>query len=242
MKAFLLAAGLGTRLRPLTASAPKCLLPIGGRPLLEYWLLLLARHGVTEVLLNLHHLPEAVRAYLAAAPTPGLTVRTFHEPTLLGSAGTLWANRAWVAGAEDFLIAYADNLTNAHLGDLVAAHRARRPVLTAALFRAPRPQECGIAVLDRDGTIVEFEEKPSRPRGDLANAGLYVTGPRVFDYFEDKYPQDFGFDILPRLVGRMQGIALQDYLLDIGTHDRYAQAQRDVGRLGFYAPEPAARR
>src|SRR5438552_6352658 len=122
MKAVLLAAGRGTRLKPLTDSVPKCLLPIAGRPLLEYWLLLLARHGVTEVLINLHHLPDAVRRFLARSPH-GPPVRTVHEPVLLGSAGTLWANRDWVSGEEEFLIACADNLTNADLGSLMRAHR-----------------------------------------------------------------------------------------------------------------------
>jgi mannose-1-phosphate guanylyltransferase len=240
MKAFLLAAGLGTRLHPLTLSVPKCMLPVGGRPLLDYWLLLLARHGITEVLINLHHRAEDVERYLAEN-SHGLAVRTFHEPTLLGSGGTLWVNRDWVVGEECFLVAYADNLTNADLSALVRAHRRERPVLTAALWRTDQPREFGIVVLDQAGTIIDFEEKPQRPRGELANAGLYVTGPEVFDYFEERIPLDIGFDVLPRLVGRMTGFVLQEYLLDIGNHERYARANRDVDRLGFDAVAPAGR-
>ena len=118
--------------------------------------------------------------------------------------------------------------------------------MTVALFHTPRPQECGIAVLDDAGTIVEFEEKPRHPRTNWANSGIYVASPAVFDFFEARYPQDLGFDILPRLVGRMKGFPLKDYLLDIGNHDSYQQGQRDAPFLRLNArddttPATAAR-
>jgi mannose-1-phosphate guanylyltransferase len=102
VKAFLLAAGLGTRLRPITDTVPKCMLAIDGRPLLDIWLDEFDRAGVEEVLVNLHYLPDVVRRHLATRTgTPA--VRTFFEPELLGSAGTLAANRDWVAGEDMFL-------------------------------------------------------------------------------------------------------------------------------------------
>lgn len=232
MKAFLLAAGLGTRLRPLTDDTPKCLVPIGGRPLLHYWLSLLERHGVNEVLINVHHLSGKVQQYLDTQPV-NLRIQTFHEAKLLGSAGTVWANRNWVEHEEEFLIAYADNLTNADIGALTRFHREERPVLTVGLFRSDHPSECGIAEMDDNRTIVHFVEKPPNPRGNLANAGIYVAAPTIFDLFGRSIPTDIGFDVLPKLIGRMRGFVLQDYLLDVGTHEKYSQAQRDVARLNI---------
>ena len=128
MKAFLLAGGLGTRLRPLTDTTPKCLVEIGGRTLLDLWLDALAKVGVDEVLVNTHHLAERVEAHVAQRQDVPV-VRLSHEPTLLGSAGTLMANKDFVAGEPMFLVINADNLTDFDLGRLVEAHRAaeRRP-------------------------------------------------------------------------------------------------------------------
>lgn len=231
-KAILLAAGLGTRLRPLTETTPKCLVPIGGKPLLAYWLELLRRHGITDVLINLHHLADQVRAFLDAQDF-GLRIHLFYEETLLGSAGTLLANRQWVEQEKAFLVAYADNLTKAHLGKLIAYHHQHDLPLTMGLFETNRPRECGIAVLDAESTILAFEEKPEQPRSNLANAGIYVVSPDIFSVFDDAFPQDFGFHVLPKLVGRMKGFPLDAYLLDIGNMERYRRAQEDVRRPGW---------
>ena len=148
MKAFLLAGGLGTRLRPLTDRTPKCIVEVGGRPMLDIWLDALAEAGVDEVLVNTHHLAELVEAHVAAR-TAYPVVRLSHEPELLGSAGTLRANRDFVAGEDLFLALYADNLTDFDLRVLVEAHRAGGRVATLTVFRAPRPSECGIVEVDR---------------------------------------------------------------------------------------------
>ena len=125
MKAMILAAGRGERLRPLTDTVPKCLVPINGRPLLSYWMTLLERHGFDDVIINVHHLPDAVRAFADGVRHPRLTL--FNEPQLLGSAGTVRANRDWVADGASFLIAYADDLSKAlsRLADRVSRTVAR---------------------------------------------------------------------------------------------------------------------
>ena len=125
VKAFLLAAGIGSRLRPITDTIPKCMLAIDDRPLLDIWLDAFDRAGVDEVLVNLHHLPDVVRRHLAARDGPP-AVRTVFEPELLGSAGTLLANRQWVDGEEFFLACNADNLTDFDLRSLIDAHRRAR--------------------------------------------------------------------------------------------------------------------
>lgn len=216
MKAFLLAAGLGTRLRPLTDTVPKCLLRVGGRPMLDLWLDALDRAGVREVLVNLHHLAPVVRAHLGTR-RGGPAVHLVEEPELLGSAGTLLANRDFVRGEEMFLAINADNLTDFDLGTLVRAHRDGGAIATLSLFRAERPAGCGIVDLV-DGRVVGFVEKPARPTGDLANAGIYAFHPDVLDLITGPAPRDIGHHLLPALVGRARGITLDGcYFLDIGT-------------------------
>ncbi|HEU5469741.1 MAG TPA: nucleotidyltransferase family protein [Actinophytocola sp.] len=226
MKAFLLAAGLGTRLRPITDSMPKCMVPVGSRPMLDIWLDMLEKAGVTEVLVNLHHFAGAVREHLVHR-TGGPRVRLFVEPELLGSAGTLLANREWVADEEMFLAVNADNLTDFDLTELVEAHRAGRPMATLTLFHAPRPSECGIVDVV-DGHVVGFTEKPEQPRGDLANAGMYAFRPDVLDLIAGPVPRDIGYHLLPRLVGYARAITLGDsYFIDIGTPEALARARAD---------------
>lgn len=227
MKAFLLAAGVGKRLRPLTAVRPKCLMPVAGRPLLDYWLALCRRHGVDEVVINLHHHADQVREYIDARKTAGLQVRLFEEKRLLGSGGTLAANEDFVRGEKEFLVLYADNLTNVDLGDLIRFHHAHDGPVTMSLFHTEVPQQCGIVELGESGKVRSFEEKPERPRSDLANAGVMVMEPEVYALFPREQTFDLGHDVLPGLAGRMYGKVIEEYLQDIGTLEKYLQALRD---------------
>jgi len=226
MKAFLLAAGVGSRLRPITDTVPKCMIPVGGQPLLDIWLDAFDQAGVDEVLVNLHHLPDVVRDHLdARAGTP--SVRTFFEPELLGSAGTLAANRAWVEGEEMFLACYADNLTDFDLRSLVEAHRKHGAVATLAVFHSERPSAGGVVELDAAGTVTGFTEKPSHPVSDLVNAGMYAFHPGVLDEIGGPPPLDIGYHLLPRLVGRARAIPVEGYLRDLGTVDAYRRAEQE---------------
>jgi mannose-1-phosphate guanylyltransferase len=226
MKAFLLAAGLGTRLRPLTDHVPKCLVRVGGRTMLDIWLDAFAVAGVDEVLVNLHHLPEQVVAHLSGREGPP-TVHTVVEPELLGSAGTLRANRGFVEDEQTFLVVNADNLTDFDLRRLVEAHDAGGAVATLTVFRSPRPSACGVVEVVGD-LVTGFEEKPAHPRSDLANAGLYAFAPQVLDLVEGPPPRDIGFDLLPGLVGRARAVGLGDaYFADIGTPQALERARRE---------------
>jgi mannose-1-phosphate guanylyltransferase len=226
MKAFLLAAGVGSRLRPITDTVPKCMIPIGGQPLLDIWLDAFDRAGVDEVLVNLHHLPDVVRDHLDGRPgTPA--VRTFYEPELLGSAGTLAANRAWVEGEEMFLVCYADNLTDFDLRSLVETHRNNGAIATLAVFHSDRPSAGGVVELDAAGTVTGFTEKPSQPLSDLVNAGMYAFHPGVLSEIGGSPPLDIGYDLLPRLVGQAKTVLVEGYLRDLGTVDAYQRAQQE---------------
>jgi mannose-1-phosphate guanylyltransferase len=226
VKAFLLAAGVGSRLRPITDTTPKCMLAIGDRPLLDIWLDAFGRADVDEVLVNLHHLPDVVRAHLARRTRPP-AVRTFFEPELLGSAGTLLANRWWLDGDEFFLACYADNLTDFDVASLVAAHREHGAIATLTVFHSPCPSAGGVVELDAAGTVIGFAEKPSEPVSDLTNAGMYAFHPSVLDEIDDVPPKDIGYDLLPRLVGRARAVLVEGYFRDIGTADAYRLAREE---------------
>ncbi len=232
MKAYLLAAGLGTRLRPITDKIPKCLVPICGRPLLAWWMDLFASCGVTEVLINTHYLPDPVRQFIKENnSTSSVKLVEVYEEQLKGSAGTIRDNRDFVKGCDDFLIVYADNLTNADLKAMTEFHLSKKAPLTMGLFHTNRPKECGIAALDADDHITEFVEKPEHPKSDLANAGVYVANAVLFEYIPKEGMCDLGKDVLPKLVGSMYGYEIKDYLIDIGTMPNYEKAQEDWSRI-----------
>lgn len=230
-KALLLAGGLGTRLRPITETTPKCLVPVAGRPMLEYWYDALEQAGITQVLLNTHHHAEQVRAHIATTnATRALTVTEAYEPELLGSAGTVHANRAWADDADEVVIIYADNLSDVDLGDVLAFHRGHDDPMTMMLFHTAYPKQCGIATLDGD-RIVDFVEKPENPASDLANAGLYVVDADCWREIADKNVFDFGFDVISDYIGKMQGFSHTGYHRDIGNHEALAAANEDAKRL-----------
>lgn len=225
MKAIILAAGLGTRLRPITLTTPKCLVPINGVPLLELWLRACERAGVEGVLVNTHHLAERVEEFVAARR--GVPVRLAFEPVLLGSAGTIAANWDFVDSGESFLVIYADNLTTFRLCDLLAFHATHDRIASMALFRSPNPSACGVVELDAAGLVTGFWEKPENPPGNLVNAGLYVFRRGVRQYLPAEVPADVGRSLMPALVGQAKGLAISDYFVDIGTLENYYSAQAD---------------
>jgi len=231
-KALLLAAGLGTRLRPLTNFVPKCLIEIAGRPLLDYWFDRLAEARIRDVLINTHHLAEQVRAYIEQKNNQGVfNITETHEPKLLGSAGTIHANRDFLADDSDGVIIYADNLSNVDLASLVRFHRSHNDPITMMLFRAPRPEHCGVAELDATGRVIGFTEKPKKPKSDLANAGVYVVSASAYREIADMNKLDLAYDVLPAFVGRMRGWVWDGYHLDIGTPEALTRARADAPKV-----------
>jgi mannose-1-phosphate guanylyltransferase len=226
VKGFLLAAGVGTRLRPLTDDLPKCLVPVQGAPLLAIWLEWCAMYGIDEILLNSHAHSDRLREFVGAYHGT-VRVTLTHEPELLGSAGTLHVNREFVAGEEEFAVLYADVLTNCRLDRLLDFHRMQRSPVTLGTYRVPDPTQCGIIATDESGRVVEFVEKPQFPKADTAFSGILIGGPALLDLIPKEIPSDIGFDVLPKLVGKMFAFPITDYVLDIGTLEKYEQAQRE---------------
>lgn len=227
MKAFLLAAGEGSRLRPLTNDIPKCLVPVGGRPLIEYWFDLFERYGIKEILINTSYLAEKVKDYVTKRKR-NLNITLTYEEKLLGSGGTIKKNWDFVERQGQFFIFYADNLTNLNIERMFNFHHKKRKDFTLALFHVPNPHECGIVELDKNSDIISFVEKPQNPASDLAFAGIMISSGKLKDFFPDKDIFDLGYDILPRLAGYASGYILNDYLMDIGTLDKLQKAEKYI--------------
>jgi NDP-sugar pyrophosphorylase family protein len=253
---MILAAGEGTRLRPLTLERPKPMLPIGGRPLLEHLILWLRDHGITCLAINLHYKPDTVRAYFGDGAPWGVEITYSLEDPILGTAGAVKKLQDYFA--DTFVVVYGDLLTNMDLTRLIRFHNAHKvpsvpsvpsgpsgssvpsgpsgssaPFLTLALYRVSNPTECGLVALDGQGRIKRFVEKPPAQAvfTDLANAGIFILEPAVIDYIPPDTFYDFGHDLFPRLLREgvpMYGypISEDEYLIDIGTLEKYQRAQR----------------
>jgi len=229
MRALLLAAGLGTRLRPLTDDIPKCLIPIHGKPLLGHWLDLLLPNGIESVLINTHYLADQVRTFIAASPWHERVVLT-HEDVLLGTGGTVLRNGDFLRGGS-FMVAHADNLTRFDVGAFIAHHRRRPPGtgITMMTFEADDPRSCGIVEEDERGMVVAFHEKVPNPPGNRANAAVYIFEPSVLDFLAGtgKDIIDLSTEVLPHFMGRIYTFHNADYHRDIGNLESLAKAEAE---------------
>lgn len=227
-RALLLAAGLGTRLRPITLRTPKCLVPIGGEPLLSRWLKQLERAGCEAALVNTHYLASQVENFLQNWHSPTMSVSTVHEPALLGTAGTLLANCSFFEGATGLMI-HADNAMAGSLEPVLAAHEQRTAgcELTMLTFQTDTPWSCGIVTTDKEGVVTTFHEKVDKPPGNRANGALYVFNPNFLIHLQQMNPppSDFSTEVIPKFLGRIQSFHTQKPYLDIGTSQALAQAQ-----------------
>lgn len=234
MRAILLAAGYGTRLRPMTNTLPKCLVLIKGRPLLEVWLESLARAGIGPLLVNTHYLAEQVEAFIDGSPYRE-QVGLVHEPELRGTAGTLIANLDFFKG-EDGLLIHADNYCLADLSAFVRAHRQRPPecLMTMMTFRSNTPTTCGIVVVDKRGIVVSFHEKVASPPGNLANGAVYILSAELLERMgkDLRAAKDFSTEVLHRFVRRIYTYETTEPFLDVGTPASYAKANGVISSAG----------
>jgi len=229
MRALLLAGGLGTRLRPLTDTVPKCLVEIGGKPLLDYWLDLLFSAGVERALVNTHWLATAVEDHVARSPWRD-RIDLVHEDSLLGTGGTVLANRDYFGG-EALLVAHADNLTDFDATALISAHVAARPTcaITLLAFETDAPRSCGILELAADHRVMGFHEKVANPPGNLANGAVYIFEPEVLDYIASfgRPVVDLSTEVIPHYLGRILAVKTPGYHRDIGTPESLERARAE---------------
>lgn len=229
MKAVLLAAGLGTRLQPITNNIPKCLVNIQGKPLLQYWLELLFSGGIDEVLINTYYLPDAVNEFVNRCQWRD-KIHLVHEDELLGTGGTLLNNREWLSTGS-FLVAHADNLTIFNLAQFEERHK-NRPVdvdITMMTFITDSPESCGIIKEDGDGVVRNFYEKLPDPPGNCANAAVYIFEPVIFDFLAGlgKKEIDLSTEVIPHYLGRIVTFHNPHYHRDIGTPESLVMAEAE---------------
>ena len=226
MKALILAAGEGTRLRPLTLTRPKPMLPVNGEPLLVITITRLRDHGVSDIAINLHHHRDAIMDYFGDGSRFGVQITYSHEPELLGTAGA--ARKLADYLDETFFIVYGDVLTNLSYSALARFHHQKNAALTISLYRVEDPTQVGLVGIDKDRRVMDFIEKPFPEEvfTDLANSGVLVCEPAILSYIPPDTFYDFGHDLFPRLLAAREppyGVPLtsDEYLIDIGTLDKY---------------------
>lgn len=231
MKAVIMAGGEGTRLRPLTSNAPKPMLPLVNRPMMEHIIDLLRQHGIDDIVVTVAFMPNVIRNYFGDGSEFGVKMVYATEESPLGTAGS-------VGNAKDelddtFLVISGDVLTDIDLSALIAEHRDREALATIGLVRVENPLEYGIVIANEDGSIERFLEKPTWGQvfSDTINSGVYVLEPRIFDWIQPDVPVDFSSDVFPALLDegeRVFGSVAEGYWEDVGTLSAYVRAHKDI--------------
>ena len=242
MRVMIMAAGVGTRLRPVTDLLPKPMVPIVNRPALHHILGLLRRHGFREVVINLHHLPEAIKGYFGDGRQLGMEIAYSLEAELLGTAGGV-KNNADFLGGDTFLVMSGDALTDIDLTGLVAQHHRSGSIATLAVTEVADPSLYGVVVADDDGRVVGFQEKPTREeaRSRLCNCGIYVFEPEILSHIADGQFDDFGKRLFPDLLRTgvpFQAHTARGYWSDVGNLREYIRGNADAlaGRVEVEMP------
>jgi len=229
MRALLLAAGFGSRLRPLTLETPKCLVEIGGHPLLYYWLHSLKRAGIEEILINTHYLSHQVNEFILTNEF-SQNVIIKHENHLLGTAKTLIKNAIFFE--EPVIVIHADNYSEVNLRSFIEAHK-KRPhccLISMMTFRSNSPEECGIVELNCTNVVVGFYEKIKNPPSNLANAAVYIFEPEAMREIIENYStaKDLSLDVINKFIGRIYGIEINDFFMDVGSIESLQKARKHV--------------
>jgi len=234
-KAILLSAGFGSRLRPLTNTIPKCLVPINGKPLLQIWLEQLTENGIGEFLINSHYLSDQVHKFIEQSPFKN-QVTVFHEPELLGTLGTLKATLGFWKN-EDVLVAHADNLCLCSWQEFQQQfiNKSDDMLGTMMVFNTDVPKSCGIIEYNDAGLITAFHEKVKSPPSNLANAAIYLFDPRVNQLIEQSrlHETDISLHLIPKLLNKLNFWQTDGYCRDIGSLSSLAIAESDMSKMSI---------
>lgn len=247
MKAMILAAGVGSRLDPLTRNVPKPLVPIVNRPVMEHIVELLTRHGFDDIIVNLHYLGEQIEGHFGDGSKWGARIRYSKEDRLWGDAGSV--KRCEHFFEDTFLVVGGDDITDLDLTRLLRFHKEKRAIATIALSLVDDPSEYGIALLNERGRITRFLEKP---RGEVifsnaANTGVYVFEPEIFDLIPRGVTYGFGANLLPLLLEQRRpfyGFLTSSYWKDVGNLRTYQQTHVDAmqGKVSLRVLYPETRK
>ncbi len=247
MKAMILAAGVGSRLDPLTRNVPKPMVPIVNRPVMEHIVELLKRHGFTEIMVNLYYLGDQIESHFGDGSKWGVRIHYSKEDRLWGDAGSV--KRCEHFFDDTFIVIGGDDITDLDLTRLLRYHKEKRAIATIALSLVDDPSEYGIALLNERGRITRFLEKP---RGEVifsnaANTGVYVFEPEIFDLIPRGVTYGFGANLLPLLLEQRRpfyGFLTSSYWKDVGNLRTYQQTHVDAmqGRVSLCIPYPERRK
>ena len=228
MNAILLAAGYGTRLRPVTDSTPKCLVKIKNEPLLNIWLKKLSSVGVEKILINTHHLSDHVEKFVKRS-IHVKKLQLVNEKKLLGTAGTLIKNISFFNGEDGFLI-HADNYCLEDLNILISAHKNRPAdcLMTMLTYETPNYSSCGIVKTDERGIVKNFYEKNNNNFGNIANGAVYILSSKLIEIIQNEFihAKDFTKDIIINFLGKIYTYKTNKFFTDIGTLKEYEKANR----------------
>lgn len=230
LKAIILSAGQGTRLKPLTDNCPKPMIKIGSKPVLEHTVNMLKKHGVTDIAINLHHYPQVVMDYFGDGKSFGVRMHYSLEKEILGTAGAVKKLKGYFD--DTFVVVYGDVFSFTDITAMMRFHKGKKGIATIGLYEVDNPHECGIVELTDDNKIAQFLEKPKKEEifTDMANAGIYILETEIMNYIPQDVYYDFGKDLFPLLLKNgiaMYGFIINEYLIDIGTMKKYEQANRD---------------
>lgn len=227
---MIMAAGVGSRLMPLTAEVPKPMVPIVNKPVMKYCLELLKSHKVTEIIANTHYKAEEITGYFGDGKKLGINMQYSYEEQLLGTAGGVKNNR-WFLD-ETFAIVSGDALTNINLTEMHKFHKEKGALATLALTPVEDVSQYGVVVMDDNNKITAFQEKPKKAEAlsNMVNTGIYIFEPEIFEYIPEGV-YDFGKELFPKLArnkGEIYGFVTHDYWCDVGSLEVYKQANWDV--------------
>jgi len=225
MNVLLLAAGLGTRLKPITNSIPKCLVPIKGKPLLEIWLDNLSQLKINQLFINTHYFSELVEKFILGSEYKK-NIELLFEIKLLGTGGTIRDNYLKLKN-KDLMLIHADNYCITNFNDFIEAHKNKpnNCVITMMTFRTNEPKSCGIIQVDSNNILVNFEEKPLFPKGNLANGAVYILNPEVIDWIYQNNINDFSNEVIPKYINKIYTFENKGIHIDIGTPETYSYVQ-----------------
>lgn len=226
MKAFILAAGLGTRLRPLTYKIPKVMIKIGDKPVLEHLIILCKKHQIEDIIINLHHLPEKIRNYFGTGEKWRVKIAFSFEPKILGNAGALKKVEALLED-EDFFVFNGDVMTNLNLTKMWRFHQKKGGIATFLIHQSDHPQDSSLVVVNNESRVVKFGKKA---KGKLTKSGTHIFKPGVLKYIPKGKEYSLEKELIPKLISKglpIYGFYSEDYSHDVGTLERLKKVRKD---------------
>lgn len=227
-----MAAGLGTRLYPITKDIPKCMIPIANIPVMERVIQSLEAIGIRHIIINLYWMKDYVKDYFGSGEKFGVKIAYSEEESLLGTAGGV-KKASWFFNNETTIVVSGDGISSINISELIEFHQNNNALATIALSPVSDPSQYGVVVSDEISRIKEFQEKPKKEeaKSNLVNTGIYAFERRLFDFIPDNTEYDFGHQLFPLLLEKrlpFYGYYSEGYWNDIGTLNVYIQAQIDI--------------